>query len=54
MKNYMNLVYPNVGDLQTINSASLSDDVRKVTNKYFTQQFGNPYKKDGDDKWRTT
>ena len=50
---YMNLVYSNVGDLQTINSASLNDDVRKVINKYFTQQYGDPYKKDGDDKWMT-
>ncbi len=52
-ENYMSLVYPNVGDLQNVNSASINNDVRKVINKYFTQQFGDPYKKDGDDKWLT-
>lgn len=52
-ENYMSLVFPNVGDLQAINSASLNGDVRKVINRYFIHQFADPYKSYEDQRWNT-
>ena len=52
-ENYMNLVFPNVGDLPNINSASINIDIRKVINRYFVHQYADPYSSYEDQRWNT-